>query len=105
MTGLDYKRLTQFMKLVGLMLLFTLATASNTFAQDPYQRQVRKFEMPELGIPNLAGLAFSPAANAFLVAPGADKAEIRVLPDAERMFSSVTVAKAWNSTLTTAIYT
>ncbi len=57
-------RLTKFAVLVSL---FTSAITSHSFAQEPFQRRVRKFEMPELGIANPAGLAFSPVANALIV--------------------------------------
>ena len=56
---LNHEHLIRFMKLSLLTLLFTSAIGSPTFAQAPYQRQVRKFEMPELGISDPAGLLTS----------------------------------------------
>ena len=94
MTLFDYKRLTQFMKLLVLVFLFTLATGSHTFAQEPFQRLVRKFETPELGIANPAGLAFAPRANALLVAPSADTADLIILTFARDADGFETVATA-----------
>jgi len=92
MIRLDDKRLTQFVNFVVLLLLLTSATGSNTFAQEPYVREVRKFETPELGIPNPAGLAFSPAADAFLVAPSPATAGLIIVTFARDLAGSVTVA-------------
>ena len=60
---------THLMGLVGLSLLFSSATSSVTLAQDApaYLRLVRAIETADFGVPNPAGLAFSPAANAFLL--------------------------------------
>jgi len=75
-----------------IILLFTLATGSRTFAQDPYQRLVRRFDMPELGIPNPAGLAFSPAANALLVAPSPGTTDLMVVTFAPDLADSTILA-------------
>ena len=77
-----------------LVSLFTLATGSITYAQEPFQRRVQKFETPELGIANPAGLAFSPRANALLVAPSADTADLIILTFARDVDGSETVATA-----------
>ncbi len=55
--------------LIGLGLLFSLAVSSVSSAQDQpaYLRLVRAIETGDFGVPNPAGLTFSPAANVFLV--------------------------------------
>jgi hypothetical protein len=93
-TQLDDKRLTRFMKLAALVLLVTLVAASNVFAQVPYQRLVRKFATPELGIPNPSGLAFSPAAGALLVTPSPGTAvliTVTMVPDTAGSATMATV--------------
>ncbi|MGH7452549.1 MAG: hypothetical protein ACRENG_14475, partial [bacterium] len=69
-----HKNLITWVGLVGLSLLFVLGTDSVTSAQDPsaYLRLVRVIKAHKFGIANPVGLAFSPAANIFLV-PEASK--------------------------------
>ena len=69
------KHLARYIKFQRLILLLIFAITANTFAQDPYQRVVRKIDPSEFGIPNVSGLGFSPSAEAFLVvtAPGASE--------------------------------
>ncbi|MCI0692430.1 hypothetical protein L0337_10560, partial [candidate division KSB1 bacterium] len=93
-TQLDHKRLSRFKKWVVLALLFALAAGSNALAQEPYQRLVRKFETPELGIPNPAGLAFSPAAGALLVAPSPGTVDLSIVILVGDLAGSATVATA-----------
>ena len=71
MMWLEAMRRLRSVKLYLLLLLIfaSLAPTTLSFAQDPVQRLVRRFEMPELGVANPAGLAYSPEANALLVAP------------------------------------
>jgi hypothetical protein len=77
-----------------MTLLFSLLTDSRTLAQDPYQRLVRRFEMPELGIPNPAGLAFSPAANALLVVPSPGTTDLIAVTFAPDLADSTILATA-----------
>lgn len=79
---------------LGLILLFIPATTSHTLAQEPYQRLVQRFEMPELGIPNSAGLAFSPAANVLLVSPSPGNADLMVVTFAPDLTDSINLATA-----------
>ena len=79
MIHFDFDKVTRVIQLPLLVALFTLATGSISFAQEPFQRQVQKFETPELGIANPAGLAFSPRANALLVARSGDTSELMSL--------------------------
>lgn len=60
--------LTYSMLLVGFILLGSLVRTSATLAQDnpAYLREVRIFD-PDFVMPNVAGLAFSPDADIFLV--------------------------------------
>ena len=48
--------------------------------------------MPELGIPNPAGLAFSPAANALLVAPSPGTTDLMVVTFAPDLADSTILA-------------
>jgi ribosomal protein L35AE/L33A len=68
-----------------------MVTASNTFAQSSYQRLVRKFETPKLGIPNPAGLVYSPRANALLVAPASGTRDFIIVSFAPDVIGSATV--------------
>ena len=60
--------LAHSMILVGLLLILSLVWSPATLAQDhgAYVRQVRAIVTDDFGLPNPAGLAFSPAANSFL---------------------------------------
>ncbi len=55
--------------LIGLVLLFSLVVNSVSSAQDQpaYLRLARAIETGDFGVPNPAGLTFSPEANVFLV--------------------------------------
>ena len=83
---------SRFTRLLFLAALFTLATSSIAYAQEPYLRLVREFEMPELGVSNPAGLIYSPAANALLVAPAAGSNDLRVISFAPDLTGSLTLA-------------
>jgi len=67
--------LARFIECLKLVVLFVFITSSFAFAQDPYQRVVRRINPSEFDIPLVSGLGFSPAADAFLVvtAPGASE--------------------------------
>lgn len=62
-----HKRPTWVMIFAVLMLVFSPLLSSAALAQvePPYIRQVRILETGDLGLPNPAGLAFSPGAKAF----------------------------------------
>ncbi|MHA2282672.1 MAG: DNRLRE domain-containing protein [Promethearchaeota archaeon] len=77
---------------VRLIFFLIIVIGSEIFAQNPYQRMVQKFETPELGIPNPAGLAFSPAADALLVTPSSGTADLIIVTFTRDIADSVTVA-------------
>src|SRR5574341_1526908 len=60
-TRFVYERSSDSIRLLLLVALFVFATGQYILAQEPFLRQARKFEMPELRIANPAGLAFAPA--------------------------------------------
>jgi hypothetical protein len=64
---LDYDKVTRFYKLLFLVSFLAMVSSSLSYAQEPYQYLVRRFETPELGISNPTGLLYSPGANALLV--------------------------------------
>jgi uncharacterized protein YjiK len=64
----------RFLTIQILILIHTLTAVSSSFAQDPYQRNVRKIDVDELNLQQLSGLAFSPRANAFLSIASPDSA-------------------------------
>jgi hypothetical protein len=68
-TNLSKNISTYAMILVGLVVLGSLTGSSATLAQGTtaFIRQVRTFDPDNFEMPNAAGLAFSPQANAFLV--------------------------------------
>jgi hypothetical protein len=61
----ERKPLVRWTILVGLVLIVSSLGSSAVSAQDDaaYVRQVRAIDTNDLGLPNPAGLAFSPAAN------------------------------------------
>ncbi len=73
-----YKNLSTWVGLMSLNLPLILATSSVTSAQEPsaYVRLVRVIDAGKLGIANPAGLAFSPAANMFLISEARKPSEI-----------------------------
>jgi hypothetical protein len=82
----------QLTKIVGAIILFTLGADSLILAQDPYQRLVRRFEMPDLGFPNPAGIAFSPVANSLLLTPSPAATKLIIVTFAPDVVDSATVA-------------
>src|SRR5574341_910501 len=89
-----YEHLSRFMQHAIFVSLFTSAITSHSSAQEPYHRQVRKFEMPGLGIASPAGLAFSPAASALMVSPSQGSAELVFVTFVGELDGSETVATA-----------
>ena len=85
---------SQSAAVVVLTLFLMLVNGADTFAQEPYQRLVRRFETPELGITNPAGLAFSPGADALLVAGSSGTADLTILTMAANPSGSVSLATA-----------
>ena len=78
-------------KRLFLTILVALTMGFTARAQEPYFRVVRGFEMPKLGIDNPAGLVYSPAANAFLVAPAYGSNELRMVSLAPDLTGSFTL--------------
>jgi uncharacterized protein YjiK len=78
--------------LLRLIIFFMFAFGTSILAQEPYQRLVQKFETPELGIPNPAGLVFSPAAEALLVTPSPGIADLVTISFTRHRVDSVTMA-------------
>ena len=65
----EKRLLTYLLFFVGLILFFSLGENSAVLAQgnSPFVWEVRALEIDQAGIQNPAGLAFSPAANAFYI--------------------------------------
>ena len=79
---------------IKLIFLLMIAIGSDIFAQEPYTRLIQKIITPEIGISNQAGLAFSRAANKFLIVPKLNTDEIMVRSSTEDEFSLMTLTKA-----------
>src|SRR3990172_4749631 len=104
--------LTPWRGLAGLILLLALMTGSITFAQERpgYLRLVRAIPAGDVGVSNPVGLAFSPAASAFLVLeagaaaqPGETTATIRLVTPLEDTLGAVRVATAIADPLNVAV--
>ncbi len=90
--------ISSLMVLAGLLSLFLMKEYAVTLAQNgnAFVRQVRTMESDEMGIPNPAGLAFSPRAGAFHVVeargqgqpPPAETDIIKLTPFSDRVGSA-----------------
>ena len=80
--------------IVGLTLLLKLSLASKAFTQEPYVNLVRHIETQELGIASLEGLAFSPAADVFLIVTTTGAVRINLLTPREQPAAAIDVATA-----------
>ena len=92
MMWLNYNKVTRFRKFLFLVSFFALCTSSYSYAQEPYQDLVRRFETPELGISNPAGILYSPRANALLVTPSRGTGKFVALSFAPDRIDSVSVS-------------
>src|SRR3990172_6931955 len=101
--------LTPWRGLAGLILLLALMTGSITFAQERpgYLRLVRAIPAGDVGVSNPVGLAFSPAASAFLVLEAGAAAPPRqttpTVPPLEDPLGAVRVATAIADPLNVAV--
>ncbi|MCI0690403.1 DNRLRE domain-containing protein [candidate division KSB1 bacterium] len=92
-----HKNFITWVGLLGLNLLLALGTSSVTSAQEPfaYLRLVRVIDTGKLGIANPVGLAFSPAADVFLLSqarkPDQTDAKITMITFFDDPAGSVTV--------------
>ena len=78
-------------KIYILYVLQLIFLGGISFAGEPYQRMVRKFEMPELGIPNPAGLIYSDKADVFFVTPNKGSNELRLITFVPDVKGSITL--------------
>lgn len=83
------KRLARYIEIQGLLLLLMFAITLNTFAQDLYQKVVRRIDTRESGIPAMSGLGYSPAANSFLVTTAPGASELILLDALGRLSGSI----------------
>lgn len=61
---------------IGCFLFLLLISCANIFAQNPYQRIIRKLDTRELNIPSISGFAFSPVDSTFLIVSAAGNPKI-----------------------------
>ncbi|MEJ2735823.1 MAG: hypothetical protein P8189_20035, partial [Anaerolineae bacterium] len=104
--GKHLKRSRLFVAVLALVLIFSQAGSSVGFAQHDraFVRQVRAIETHDLGLPNPAGLAFSPTAQAFHVAaarrptqsPPPETDIVQVTPFEQRAGSARIAAAIWD---------
>lgn len=78
----------------GVVLVLALVMNSDVFAQEPYQRFVRKFETNENGILHPAGLAYSPLAGGLLVSPSPGARELFLITFAPDIVDTANIATA-----------